>query len=47
LKGYTVDNIQWVHRDINLMKQALDLDYFIEMCKKVAESQSSNNSIND
>jgi hypothetical protein len=36
-KGYVKGNVQWVHKDINMMKQSYDLDYFIEMCKKVAE----------
>lgn len=35
-KEYTEDNIQWVHKDINRMKNAYDQDYFIEMCTKVA-----------
>ena len=30
-------NIQWVHKDINMMKQSYSLDYFKEMCYKVAE----------
>ncbi len=37
-KGYTVDNIQWVQKDINLMKNHFNQDYFIEMCKKVANN---------
>lgn len=35
---YTLDNIQIVHKDINLMKNYFDQDYFIKMCKKVAEN---------
>jgi len=34
-KGYTVDNIQWVHKDIQKMKMDFDQNYFIEMCKKI------------
>jgi hypothetical protein len=34
--GYTLDNTQLVHKDINMMKQAFDQDYFVELCKKVA-----------
>lgn len=33
--GYTIDNVQWVHKDINRMKNAYDQDKFIEMCKLV------------
>jgi dTDP-4-amino-4,6-dideoxygalactose transaminase len=39
LKGYTVDNIQWVHKDINFMKQDYDEKYFIEMCKCVFKTK--------
>jgi len=35
-KDYTLDNVQWVHKDINIMKNKFDNQYFIDMCKKVA-----------
>ena len=35
-KGYTRDNIQWVHNDVNLMKNHFDQTYFIEMCRRIA-----------
>lgn len=35
-KGYTEDNVQWVHKDINMMKRTYDQDYFIRLCKLVA-----------
>lgn len=34
---YTLDNIQLVHKDINRMKNAFNQDYFIKMCKLVAD----------
>jgi len=37
-KGYTKENLQFVHKDINLMKNKFPEDYFIEMCKKGAEN---------
>ena len=37
-KGYVKNNIQWVHKDINMMKRTYDQDYFIDLCKKVARS---------
>lgn len=40
-KGYTKDNIQWVHKDVNLMKNKFDEDYFYEICKRVVEKRSS------
>lgn len=36
-KGYVKGNVQWVHVDINYMKQRFGQEYFIEMCTKVAE----------
>ncbi len=35
-QGYVFDNVQWLHKDVNFMKQAFDEAYFIELCKKVA-----------
>jgi hypothetical protein len=35
--GYVDGNVQWVHKHINFMKRIYSQDYFIEMCKKVAE----------
>jgi len=34
-KEYEINNVQWVHRDINLMKNKLDQVRFIELCKFV------------
>lgn len=36
LKGYTKDNVQWVHKDINRMKNIYSQEYFINMCKAVS-----------
>lgn len=36
-KGYFVDNIQLVTKHVNMMKQSYDNDYFIEVCKAVAD----------
>ena len=33
---YTLDNVQWVHKDINKLKNAFNQSYFIELCKAVA-----------
>lgn len=35
-KGYEIDNVQWVHKDINIMKYNHTEDKFIDWCKKVA-----------
>lgn len=37
-KGYTLDNIQWIHKDLNTMKMAFDQKYFLEMCVAVAKT---------
>ncbi|NBQ16736.1 hypothetical protein EBU24_00270 [bacterium] len=34
--GYTKDNVQWVHKDVNLMKMTLKEKYFIKLCKLIA-----------
>jgi len=35
-KGYVEGNVQWVHKNLNMMKQNLTDDVFINWCKKVA-----------
>lgn len=35
--GYYKDNIQMVHKDVNIMKNKYDQDYFINVCKMIAE----------
>lgn len=35
-KGYIPGNIQWVHKDINIMKNIYDQEYFISICKLIA-----------
>lgn len=36
-KGYTKDNIQWVHKDVNKMKWDFSQPHFIELCKAVTD----------
>lgn len=35
-KGYTRDNIQWVHKNVNKMKVDLEQSVFIELCRAIA-----------
>lgn len=35
-EGYTLDNIQWVHKDVNMMKRNFPETRFIELCRAVA-----------
>lgn len=36
-KGYVGGNVQWVHKNINMMKQNLTQTHFIEMCCLVSQ----------
>lgn len=42
-QGYIPGNVQWVHKDINKMKQTYSQEYFIEMCNQVAQTHPSSN----
>lgn len=35
---YDIDNVQLVHKDVNLMKNRFNQEYFIEMCKKISSN---------
>lgn len=37
--NYTIDNIQLVHKDVNLMKNSFEQNYFVELCKKIAHGK--------
>lgn len=39
-KGYVKGNIQWIHKDVNIMKNDLDVNQFIEYCSLIHEYQS-------
>lgn len=36
--AYTVDNIQWLHKDINMLKNKYSQHKFIEMCIMIADN---------
>ena len=36
-KGYTLDNIHWIHKDVNIMKRDFPEDYFLSLCKDITE----------
>lgn len=38
LKGYTKDNIQWVHKWVNKMKQNLQEDEFLYLCNCIVDN---------
>ncbi|RTL07635.1 hypothetical protein EKK58_00240 [Candidatus Dependentiae bacterium] len=37
-KGYTLDNVQWVHKHVNRMKHTFDQAYFEDLCRRVNET---------
>lgn len=37
-KGYIEGNVQWVHKNVNIMKNKLNQDYFINICKMIANN---------
>lgn len=37
-KGYTPENVQWVHKVVNVMKMDLDEGEFFRLCRLVADS---------
>ena len=45
-KGYTLDNIQWVHKDLNRLKSNWPEDYFFKMCEAVTLFQENKLKIN-
>lgn len=34
-KGYTLENVQWVHKDVNIMKNKFKQAYFTEICRLI------------
>jgi len=36
-KGYIKGNVQWVHKDINFMKNKFNQEYFIKMCFHISD----------
>lgn len=37
-RGYVLNNVQWLHKDINNLKSDLKEDKFIKLCRLVAQS---------
>lgn len=40
-KGYFIDNLQWVHKDINMMKGSMAQNDFIAFCIQVANNNKN------
>ena len=39
-KGYTLDNVQWVHRDVNKIKVDLKQERLVELCRLIVDNAS-------
>ena len=37
-KGYVQGNVQWVHRNVNIMKNSYTEDYFLYLCKEIIKN---------
>jgi len=38
-KGYVKDNLQWINKDVNLMKNHFNQDYFLEICERITKQR--------
>jgi hypothetical protein len=36
-RGYSANNIQWLHKDINVMKNVHEQNYFVALCHAVSD----------
>jgi len=37
--GYVIGNVQWIHKDVNFMKQEFSQPYFLRLCHMVVNHQ--------
>jgi hypothetical protein len=44
--GYSLDNVQWLHKDINKIKASLSIKDFINLCKLIQNPLIEQNSVN-
>ncbi len=38
-KPYCIENVRWVHKHVNLMKNVLDNNYFLQLCNEIVNHQ--------
>jgi hypothetical protein len=38
-KGYIEGNVQWLHKDVNMMKRHYTQEYFLDLCDKISEAR--------
>ena len=41
-RGYEIDNVQWVHKVVNIMKNDMSLPELVRWCKKIVRNVWSN-----
>ena len=41
-KGYIKGNVQWLHKDVNILKGSLNEEYFLEVCENVYKHNRKN-----
>lgn len=41
-RGYTIDNIQWLHKDINMLKYKLSQERLLHICKTITKKYTTN-----
>lgn len=41
-KGYTINNVQWVHKQVNLMRRQYEVNDFLNWCKIITEFNNAN-----
>lgn len=37
--GYVISNVQWVHKNVNLMKNKFNQEYFLEICELICKNK--------
>jgi hypothetical protein len=37
-KGYIEGNVQWLHKDVNMIKGSYSQNYFLDICKKIVDN---------
>jgi hypothetical protein len=35
--GYEADNVQWLHKDVNMMKRHYSQEYLIDLCRRIVD----------
>ncbi|SRR3990167_5686441 len=39
-QGYVLNNVMWIHKDINIIKGALNQNYFLKLCIQISEQMT-------